>query len=128
MAVILKKLKGKSVHKGNPEPDWEQLLTLLKLLMILFIIFSCFHWIVKKRVQHLPAQSQLTVSQGTPASPQANSSPFVRVYTVKNGDTLWKIALNYYPNENPLNKIKEIKELNQMPNDSIKPGQLLKLP
>ncbi|MEW9667355.1 LysM peptidoglycan-binding domain-containing protein [Ammoniphilus sp. 3BR4] len=124
MAVILKKLKGKTVHKANPEPEWEQLLLLLKLLIILFVIFSCFHWIVKKKVQHLPAQTQITALPDT----QGSNAPFMRAYTVKEGDTLWKIVLTYYPNENPVNKIKEIQKINQMSNDSIQPGQPLKLP
>ncbi|RXT14824.1 LysM peptidoglycan-binding domain-containing protein [Ammoniphilus sp. CFH 90114] len=126
MAVILKKLKGKSVHKEDQGPEWEHLLTLLKLLLILFLIFSCFHWIVKKRVQHLPAQ--LGNGAGQTTATKTDSPSFMRLYTVKDGDTLWKIAVTHFPNENPVAKINEIKRINQMVKDAIKPGQMLKLP
>ncbi|WP_167577568.1 LysM peptidoglycan-binding domain-containing protein [Ammoniphilus sp. YIM 78166] len=124
MAVILKKLKGKTVYKGDPEPEWQHLLTLLKLLLILFLIFSSFHWIVKKRVQHLPADG-LSVAIQTTTETKAQAQ---RMYTVKEGDTLWKIAIQFYPQDNPVTKIKEIMKVNHMKTDSIKAGQPLKLP
>ncbi len=124
MAVILKKLKGKTVYKGDPEPEWQHLLTLLKLLLILFLIFSSFHWIVKKRVQHLPADGISVAIQKT-VETQAKTP---RLYTVKNGDTLWKIAIQFYPLEDPVTKIKEIMKLNHLKTDSIKAGQPIKLP
>lgn len=120
MAIMLRKLKGKTIQKEGQGADWEHIITLIKILAILFIIFSCFHWIIKKRVQHLPAQLTPTalIQQVSPA----------KIYNVKEGDTLWKVAVQYYPNENPLQKIEEIKRLNKLSNDSIKPGQTIKLP
>lgn len=121
MAIMLKKIKGKTIQKEGQGADWEHIITLIKILAILFVVFSSFHWIIKKRVQHLPVQL-------TPSSLIQQMSPANKVYKVKEGDTLWKIALEYYPNENPLKKTLEIKQLNKLPNDSIKPGQSIKLP
>ncbi len=120
MAIMLRKMKGKTIQKEGQGTEWEHIINLIKILTILFILFSSFHWIIKKRVQHLPAQltPAALVQQVTPA----------KLYKVKEGDTLWKIALQHYPNEDPLKAIHEIKQLNKLSSDSIKPGQSIKLP
>jgi len=109
-------------ERKDPQPaDWVHLIRLLKILMILFISFSSFHWFVIKRVENLPASS--TLSQ---TSVQKGSS--TKIYTVKDGDTLWKIAYKQYPKQNPLEVVKEIQKINGMKSDTIKTGQPLKLP
>lgn len=122
MSIMFRKLKGKTIQKEGQGAEWEHIITLLKILSVLFIIFSSFHWVVKKRVQHLPAQAQVS-----PITPVQSSTP-AKQYKVKEGDTLWKVALQHYPNKNPLLVIKEIKQINQLSDDSIQPGQSIKLP
>ena len=48
-----------------------------------------------------------------------------REYTVKRGDTLWKIARTYLGSGN---RYTEIMEINGLASDIIHPGQVLKLP
>ncbi len=45
-------------------------------------------------------------------------------YTVKNGDTLWDIAVKYYGNGS---EYKKIKELNNLNSDTIYAGQVIKI-
>ena len=48
---------------------------------------------------------------------------------VKNGDTLWNLAKKYYGTKTDLRKvIYEIKEINNMSNSDIRPGQQIKIP
>jgi LysM repeat protein len=54
-----------------------------------------------------------------PAAPQG------RTYTVKAGDSLWVIAATLLGNGN---RYEEIKKLNGMSSNDIKPGQILKIP
>lgn len=46
-------------------------------------------------------------------------------YTVKKGDSLWAISEKYLKSGA---KYTEIKELNNLTNDTIYPGQVLKIP
>ena len=46
-------------------------------------------------------------------------------YTVKSGDSLWKISQTFLGNGA---RYKEIMDLNGMVSQTIKPGQVLKLP
>lgn len=94
--------------------DWKHLTRLLKILVILFIGFSSFHYIILKKVQNHPVSIPL--------------NPEKRLYTVKEGDTLWKIAYKQYPKQDPQKMIKEIQRLNQMKTDAIKTGQPIRLP
>lgn len=47
---------------------------------------------------------------------------------VEKGDTLWEIALNYFPHVDPRKKVTEIKRLNNLEVSMIYPGQILRLP
>ena len=50
-------------------------------------------------------------------------------YTVAPGDTLWSIALDYYPpSEDPRVAIEAIRQANEMEGCRIRPGQRLELP
>ena len=54
--------------------------------------------------------------------------PTYKVITVKQGDTLWDIAIKYNNNDNIRKYIYEIKKLNNLSNVEIYEGSLLKLP
>ena len=49
-------------------------------------------------------------------------------YSVHAGDTLWKIAAELAPNQDPRDFIAELVELNQLTSASVTPGQQLLLP
>lgn len=49
-------------------------------------------------------------------------------YTVKSGDTLWKIAEQYCPNCHTGNVIYKIKQLNNIDEEYIYPGEVLVVP
>ena len=56
---------------------------------------------------------------------KASATPAVKTYTVKAGDSLWRIAAQQLGNGA---RYKEIKTLNGLKNDTIHAGQVLKLP
>jgi nucleoid-associated protein YgaU len=71
------------------------------------------------QAQRMPARAQGTDVVQTPAESQ-------RVYTVKSGDSLWKIARDACGNPN---KSKELQRLNNLPeNAALTVGMRLKLP
>ena len=125
MAVILKKLKGQKIQKGSPTNDWKHLATLIKVILILFVLFSIFHFVIKKKVAQLPIQNQFVTAS---TEQKENPTTAGKLYTVRKGDTLWSIVLKHYPKDNPANRIAEIERLNSLSNDQIKPGQPIKLP
>jgi len=125
MAVVLKKLKGQRIRKGSPANDWKHLSTLIKIILILFILFSIFHFVIKKKVAHFPIQNPFITAS---AQKKENLTTARKLYTVKKGDTLWSIVLKHYPKDNPTNRIAEIERLNNLLNDRIQPGQPIKLP
>ena len=49
-------------------------------------------------------------------------------YSVSSGDTLWKIASEQAPNQDPRDFIAQLVELNKLTSDSVTPGQRLLLP
>ena len=50
-------------------------------------------------------------------------------YSVAPGDTLWSIAIEHYPpSEDPRLAIEAIRQVNEMEDHQIHPGQLLELP
>lgn len=49
-------------------------------------------------------------------------------YSVHAGDTLWKIAADLAPNQDPRDFIAQLAELNQLTSASVTPGQQLLLP
>jgi hypothetical protein len=49
-------------------------------------------------------------------------------YSVTAGDTLWKIAAELAPNQDPRDFIAQLAELNKLTSDGVTPGQRLLLP
>ena len=62
-------------------------------------------------------QVLLISSKSTPSSPSSNST-----YTVKSGDSLWKIANTYHTT------VAELRQLNNLKSYVLQVGQVLKLP
>ncbi len=58
----------------------------------------------------------------TPDSATPQSGPRPDTYTVISGDSLWKIAQQFDTS------VKKLKKLNNLKNNNLKPGQVLKLP
>ena len=59
----------------------------------------------------------------------ANDSQAEQVYySVASGDTLWKIAADQAPNQDPRDLIAQLVELNKLTTDGVTPGQRLLLP
>ena len=56
-----------------------------------------------------------------------NTSPYCD-YTVQQRETLNTIAEKYLKKQNIQNFVKQVKELNQMKDDKITKGQILKIP
>ncbi|WP_104195272.1 LysM peptidoglycan-binding domain-containing protein [Cryobacterium sp. M25] len=48
--------------------------------------------------------------------------------TIKSGQSLWQLAETIAPTSDPREVIAEIVSLNQLPSDSVQPGQRLALP
>ncbi|HZF99470.1 MAG TPA: LysM peptidoglycan-binding domain-containing protein [Chitinophagales bacterium] len=72
------------------------------------------------------AQSPLQNMQQPQAQPQAASQP--RDYTIKGGDTLSKIAKQYYGNANEWRRIYEANKSTISDPDKIFPGQKIIIP
>ena len=63
------------------------------------------------------------ITQGSTGGSSSSSKPKTVIYTVKNGDSLYKIAKNY-----PGISAEDIKKANGLSSDAIKPGQKLTIP
>ena len=63
-------------------------------------------------------------SAGLPTRPQA---PY-EIISVADGETLWGIATDRYPNADPRLKIAQIEQLNGLSGPAIQAGQRLKVP
>lgn len=59
---------------------------------------------------------------------KSQGQALIREVTVEKGDTLWEIALRYYPNTDPRKPVAAIKDLNNLKISMIYPGQKLRLP
>ncbi len=62
------------------------------------------------------------------AGKSQGQSDYQREVFVEKGDTLWEIALEYYPKVDPRITIAEIKRINNLEVSMIYPGQRLRLP
>lgn len=62
------------------------------------------------------------------ASKSQGRSDYQQKVLVEKGDTLWAIALKYYPQVDPRKTVAEIKRINNMKVSKIYPGQVLRLP
>ena len=123
--MILKKAKGKKIIREDqvkPKASFEQLILLIKVLLILFLVFSAFHLIIKKKVQSIAVHTIIPAIQTTTVKKGPHQ------ISVKEGDTLWSIVHRLYPKDNPVKRIKEIQQLNRLSGDQLKPGQVIKLP
>ena len=65
---------------------------------------------------------------GETGNTTTSAAPKSRVYTVKSGDSLWKIAERHYGAKRADEFVKRIKEINGLRNDVINPGETIKLP
>lgn len=72
----------------------------------------------------LPGERGGQVPPPAALAPPANSKP----YTVKPGDSLWKVAERLYGRKNADRKIAEIRELNPGLSDTLRPGQTFLVP
>lgn len=75
-------------------------------------------------VKAMLGQVDLSTTQATEKESQTQDSSYT-TYTVKKGDSLWKIAKNQLGSGNRYN---EIKTLNNLTSDRLKIGQTLKIP
>lgn len=71
-----------------------------------------------------PAYGSQTAGNAPVSAPSSGSTKYT-TYTVKRGDSLWTIAREQLGKGQ---RYKEIKTLNGLTSDTIKPGQILKLP
>jgi nucleoid-associated protein YgaU len=101
-------------EEQEPVSNYSPVISALKVIGIIFIIASVFHSAVINRIWNLPVQATSLISGES--------------YTVKQGDTLWLIAKRKYKNANLGDKIREIKEMNNLKGDGVRAGQVLRLP
>lgn len=66
--------------------------------------------------------------EAPPAPEEPKVATVTSTYTVKKGDSLWKIAANKYGTAQASTKAKEIAKLNKLTSDRVYPGNKLKLP
>ncbi|HKQ61204.1 MAG TPA: LysM peptidoglycan-binding domain-containing protein [Candidatus Polarisedimenticolaceae bacterium] len=72
--------------------------------------------------------SSSTAKPPSPSPSRAPSTPAMRTYTVKSGDSLWKIAQHFYGKGNAWTRIHEAnRDVIQNP-DLIQPGWTLRIP
>ena len=99
----VKYLRLKKRWRWNPRKG---LANLVLLMFLLFFILMAFYYTAAR-------------SQGQALG---------REVTVEKGDTLWDLALRYYPHTDPRKGIAQIKNLNNLDTAIIYPGQQLRLP
>ncbi len=97
-------LQYKRSWRWNPRKG---LSNLAMLMMLILVILSVFYFTAKQ-------------SQG--------KSDIIKQIMIKKGDTLWEIALEYFPHTDPRKQVVEIKNFNNLKASVIYPGQILRLP
>ena len=73
-------------------------------------------------VESAPAETPAGSPIGAVVTPSTPSSPRPTQYTVANGDTLWYLSHKFGTS------IRQLKKLNHLTKDHLKPGQVLKIP
>jgi cbb3-type cytochrome oxidase subunit 3 len=101
--ATVKYIRLKKRWRWNPQKG---LAHLVLFLFILFFALIFFYYSAGKRQGQAPA----------------------REVTVEKGDTLWEIALRYYPHTDPRKPVAAIKNLNNLKTSVIYAGQKLRLP
>ncbi|MCM1382792.1 MAG: LysM peptidoglycan-binding domain-containing protein, partial [Muribaculaceae bacterium] len=79
-----------------------------------------YNGIANPNIIRVGQQVKIPNGNSTVSAPAANTT-----YTVKSGDSLWAIAAKQLGNGS---RYKEIKTLNGLTSDIIRPGQVLKIP
>ena len=97
-------LRYKRSWRWNPRKG---ISNLAMLMMLILVILSVFYFTAKQ-------------SQG--------KSDIIKQIMIKKGDTLWEIALEYFPHTDPRKQVVKIKEINGLQDPTIYPGQRLRLP
>lgn len=94
----------------------------------------------KTRIKWNPLKSLLTVTilfylslllyilLTLTAFPCQSGGEYYNQVTVTEGDTLWTIACHYLPDQDPRITVAQLREVNQLAEPTIYPGQILKLP
>jgi nucleoid-associated protein YgaU len=72
--------------------------------------------------------SQVQSGSSTTARPEAKAEPETKSYTVKSGDSLWKISEQMYGNGNDWRRIYEANKDRIQNPDVIQPGWVLTIP
>lgn len=62
------------------------------------------------------------------AFPCQSGGEYYNQVTVTEGDTLWTIACHYLPDQDPRITVAQLREVNQLAEPTIYPGQILKFP
>ena len=94
----------------------------------------------KTRIKWNPLQSLLTITilfylsillyilLTISAFPCQSGGEYYKQVTVAEGDTLWTIACRYLPNQDPRLTVAQLREVNQLTDPTIYPGQILAVP
>jgi Putative citrate transport/LysM domain len=92
---------------------------------VLLPVFAAVTWLFLRVPGVVPSVSVATVQKQIPA---AEKAPETKFYTVRPGDTLWKIAETEYGHGSKYNKIVEANKPLLSNPGKIRPGQVLRIP
>lgn len=76
----------------------------------------------------LAAVCCLLVSAGLARAVAGSTQPAYSTVTVTPGDTLWSIASDRYPGDDPRGRVDEIMRMNNLAGPTIEVGEALKVP